>query len=300
MTTLETSHTDPIVTIEQLQAYGPSAFEQANIDLTRLIEQYPEAAIFAEHDLTNAMDALGISQHHQLLKDIFNLSPESTGATPLEQHSYVPPREHFHEIVAHSYMGADGKERNTLPKFVPTHMSAPLESLMKASSEAIKSLQAPGDPARPGLTVDSGYRSPWYQTMVITRMIDKYGLPDAFKYVALAKESQHSNAEEPAVDFMIIGDRNGQRAVDPATGLYDEISSFEQSIEFDYLLENAPNQGFWLPYHPNPSDPMSNMSKTGIVFEPWHWQYVGDSAKDLMEQNKVYHSVMVRKQSRNN
>lgn len=54
--------------------------------------------------------------------------------------------------------------------------------------------------------------------------------------------------------------------------------SFENTKEFEWLSENAANYGFILRY---PKDAASR-EITGVVYEPWHYRFVGiDTAKDI-------------------
>ena len=42
-------------------------------------------------------------------------------------------------------------------------------------------------------------------------------------------------------------------------------SKFKNTIEFDWLIENAESFGFSLSYDKN--------NTLGLSFEPWHWKY---------------------------
>jgi len=286
-------------TIQKLADYPAHVFEYATHDFTLLIEMHPKAPTFGEQELFSTMEEMGIGQYRQLLRDIYNVSSDSIGQINNEvRRTYVPSSDYFYEIPGRRYKGADGKERKTLPKFIPIHIHAQLESLLLTSTTVINAKKPASDPTRPGLIIDSAYRSPWYQAIVIARNIHKYGIPGAFTYVTLPGYSQHSDEKHTAVDFTVIGDAQGLITSDPLTGKPNNVLGFEHSLEFEYLLQNAPNHGFWLPYHPNPSDPQSNTTALGIVFEPWHWQYVGENATSLMKKHLVYESVLARKKQR--
>ena len=53
-------------------------------------------------------------------------------------------------------------------------------------------------------------------------------------------------------------------------------STFEKSPGYKWMLENAENYGFILRY------PKGKTEITGIIFESWHWRFVGiDVAKEM-------------------
>lgn len=67
-------------------------------------------------------------------------------------------------------------------------------------------------------------------------------------------------------------------------GLAVEIGSasagFSSTKEYTWLVNNAHNYGFILRY------PEDKTEITGIIYQPWHWRYVGvDVATEMKEQN---------------
>ena len=72
---------------------------------------------------------------------------------------------------------------------------------------------------------------------------------------------------------------------DPATG--GAYTSFTQTKEYQWLLDNAYRYGFILSY------PEGN---NFYVFEPWHWRFVGeDLARDLHRDNAFFYDWDQRK-----
>ena len=62
------------------------------------------------------------------------------------------------------------------------------------------------------------------------------------------------------------------------SGNYTLSTSFENSAQFKWLMENAENYGFVLRYAKDKTD------ITGIMYEPWHFRYVGvEHAKKMNE-----------------
>lgn len=51
-----------------------------------------------------------------------------------------------------------------------------------------------------------------------------------------------------------------------------------EMIEYSWLMKNASDYGFILRY------PKNKINITGVIFEPWHFRYVGKSvAKEISE-----------------
>lgn len=100
------------------------------------------------------------------------------------------------------------------------------------------------------LEIMSAYRSPAYQAALICYRLSHYpGSPlSVFTFMSLPGYSQHGLIQNCAIDLLI-----------------DE--NFTTSGEYDWMLSHAADYGFKLSYPENNPD--------GIIFEPWHWQYVG-------------------------
>lgn len=119
--------------------------------------------------------------------------------------------------------------------------------------------------AADGVTVwmQSGYRSVKYQTSLYERKT-KYYLDKGYDN-ATAKEKAAAVVNPPG-----FSEHNCGLAADlnspEHTGL-DE--GFEKTAAFRWLCEHAGNYGFILRYPKDAED------KTEIIYEPWHWRYVG-------------------------
>ena len=62
---------------------------------------------------------------------------------------------------------------------------------------------------------------------------------------------------------------------------------FEDTAEFKWLTENAADYGFIMRY------PKDKQDITKVIYEPWHWRYVGvELAKDLKESGLVLEEYM--------
>lgn len=119
--------------------------------------------------------------------------------------------------------------------------------------------------AADGVTVwmQSGYRSVKYQTSLYERKT-KYYLDKGYDNAA-AKEKAAAIVNPPGYSEHNCGlaaDLNSPEH----TGL-DE--GFEKTAAFRWLCEHAGDYGFILRYPKDAED------KTEIIYEPWHWRYVG-------------------------
>ena len=119
--------------------------------------------------------------------------------------------------------------------------------------------------AADGVTVwmQSGYRSVKYQTSLYERKT-KYYLDKGYDN-ATAKEKAAAVVNPPGYSEHNCGlaaDLNSPEH----TGL-DE--GFEKTAAFHWLCEHAGDYGFILRYPKDAED------KTEIIYEPWHWRYVG-------------------------
>ena len=119
--------------------------------------------------------------------------------------------------------------------------------------------------AADGVTVwmQSGYRSVSYQTKLYERKT-KYYLDKGYDN-ATAKEKAAAVVNPPGYSEHNCGlaaDLNSPEH----TGL-DE--GFEKTAAFRWLCEHAGDYGFILRYPKDAED------KTEIIYEPWHWRYVG-------------------------
>ncbi len=111
----------------------------------------------------------------------------------------------------------------------------------------------------------SGYRSVERQTRNFENKIQKY-IDDGYGRV---------EATQMAATIILppgTSEHNAGLAMDICS-LYE---SFENTEEFEWLSENAADYGFILRY------PEDKQDITKIIYEPWHWRYVGvEAAKEM-------------------
>lgn len=137
------------------------------------------------------------------------------------------------------------------------------KTLQTAACDAFLEMQKAA--AADGVTVwmQSGYRSVKYQTSLYERKT-KYYLDKGCDN-ATAKEKAAAVVNPPGYSEHNCGlaaDLNSPEH----TGL-DE--GFEKTAAFRWLCEHAGDYGFILRYPKDAED------KTEIIYEPWHWRYVG-------------------------
>ena len=141
--------------------------------------------------------------------------------------------------------------------------SAVNKTLQTVACDAFLEMQKAA--AADGVTVwmQSGYRSVKYQTSLYERKT-KYYLDKGYDN-ATAKEKAAAVVNPPGYSEHNCGlaaDLNSPEH----TGL-DE--GFEKTAAFRWLCEHAGDYGFILRYPKDAED------KTEIIYEPWHWRYVG-------------------------
>lgn len=116
------------------------------------------------------------------------------------------------------------------------------------------------------LTPVSGYRSVERQKNNFENKIQKY-IDDGYS---------KTEATQMAATIILppsTSEHNAGLAMDICS-LYE---SFEDTDEFKWLSENAADYGFILRY------PKDKQDITKIIYEPWHWRYVGVEAAKAMK-----------------
>lgn len=112
----------------------------------------------------------------------------------------------------------------------------------------------------------SGYRSVERQTRNFENKIQKY-IDDGYSEI---------EATQMAATIILppgTSEHNAGLAMDICS-LYE---SFEETEEFEWLTENAADYGFIMRY------PEDKQDITKIIYEPWHWRYVGVEAAKAMK-----------------
>ncbi len=115
-----------------------------------------------------------------------------------------------------------------------------------------------------GLKLDSAYRSFGTQATLKASYKVIYGAGTANSFSAEQGYSEHQLGT--TVDFT-------------TDSLKGELSGFNATPEYAWLLQNAYQFGFIISY------PQNN---TSYQFEPWHWRFVGKDLALYLHQNNMY------------
>ena len=137
------------------------------------------------------------------------------------------------------------------------------KTLQTVACDAFLSMQKAA--AADGVTVwmQSGYRSVKYQTSLYERKT-KYYLDKGYDN-ATAKEKAAAVVNPPG-----YSEHNCGLAADLNSPEHTSLDEgFEKTAAFRWLCEHAGDYGFILRYPKDAED------KTEIIYEPWHWRYVG-------------------------
>lgn len=135
----------------------------------------------------------------------------------------------------------------------------------RAIDELKNMIEAERKSGASGLWVQSGYRSIEYQKEVFDRQVQEY------------KNQGKTQKEAEELTLKII---NKPGTSDHNLGLAVDFNyaneDFENTTAFEWLKQNAENYGFILRY------PKEKEEITKVIYEPWHWRYVGvEHAKEI-------------------
>ncbi len=166
-------------------------------------------------------------------------------------------------------------EKSPLPEGFSVEVSK-LPNGKEFDSRAIDDLEAMLKAAKAdgvNLTVVSAYRSYDYQVGLFNRKVNQYkakGYNDTDAY----------NIAKTIVALPGTSEHNLGLAADIVTPSYMTLDDgFENTNAFAWLSTHCAEYGFILRY------PKDKGDITGIIYEPWHYRYVGHSAaKEIMEK----------------
>lgn len=114
----------------------------------------------------------------------------------------------------------------------------------------------------------SGYRSIEFQTQIFNN------------YIKLNKDKGYSEEEAKyKASQTVLPPGTSEHNMGISMDILSTEKSFERTKEYNWLQENAHNYGFILRY------PKDKTNITKIIYEPWHWRYVGVEAAVEMKQS---------------
>lgn len=118
------------------------------------------------------------------------------------------------------------------------------------------------------LWISSGYRNIDYQTRLFNRQIDR----EKSKEVITNEEAEKRAAKVVAKPY--TSEHNTGLAID-----FNGVSNdFYKTKEYKWLMDNAAKYGFIERYQ------KKWKSKTGVIYEPWHFRYVGKKHAPLIKE----------------
>ena len=122
------------------------------------------------------------------------------------------------------------------------------------------------------IRVISAYRSYSYQENLYNNYVKSDGVKMADTYSARAGYSEHQTG-----------------LVVDVTRAFDNFNNFENTNEYNWMLENAANYGFILRY------PKDKENITTYSFEAWHYRYVGiELAQKIKASSLTFDEYYVR------
>ena len=143
-----------------------------------------------------------------------------------------------------------------------------VDAVDRAAYAPLKRMFADARKAGVPLVMVSAYRSISLQDRLFTRSVNSYLREGYSKSVAIKKANYSRTFTGTSEHNIGLG-----FDITAGGGLY---KSFDQTPQFKWLQKNAANYGFILRY------PKDKTSVTGIMYEPWHYRYVGvEAAKEM-------------------
>lgn len=145
-----------------------------------------------------------------------------------------------------------------------------VKAVDRAAYQPLKNMFADAEKAGVPLQLVSAYRSIYLQDKLFTRSVNSY-ISQGYS------ESEAINKANYSRTFSGTSEHNTGLGFDILQkGNFTLSTSFEDTAQFRWLVENAENYGFILRY------PADKTVQTGIMYEPWHFRYVGvEHAKEI-------------------
>ena len=145
-----------------------------------------------------------------------------------------------------------------------------VKAVDRAAYEPLKNMFADAEKAGVPLQLVSAYRSIYLQDKLFTRSVNSY-ISQGYS------ESEAINKANYSRTFSGTSEHNTGLGFDILQkGNFTLSTSFENTEQFRWLMENAEDYGFILRYGKDKTN------ETGIMYEPWHFRYVGvEHAKEI-------------------
>lgn len=159
-----------------------------------------------------------------------------------------------HTLYGHrAYSVANASQLVTVGKYRSTGI---VVKLLPHAAAALLRMREAAARDGVGIVAISGYRAPFIQKYLFDKEVKKSGSPErAARWIAPPGYSEHHTGL--ALD---VGDQRHPEC--------DVESCFENTHAYEWLTRNAEHFGFELSFPQNGGQ---------VLFEPWHWRFVGDS-----------------------
>ena len=176
----------------------------------------------------------------------------------------------------------------TLPEDYPVETAvaddATGKTLQTEAAEAYRQMAAAAAADGVELMLCSGYRSVEYQQGLFAKKVQQY----------LDKGMTQEQAEAEAGTVVAVpghSEHNTGLAADIVTPDHQALdTAFEETPAFAWLDAHAADYGFILRY------PNNKSAITGIIYEPWHYRYVGaENAKAIKESGACLEEYLARR-----
>ncbi len=147
-----------------------------------------------------------------------------------------------------------------------------VKAVDRAAYQPLKDMFAAANEAGVPLQLVSAFRSIHLQDKLFTRSVNSYmsqgySEADAINKANYSRTFSGTSEHNTGLGFDIL-----------EKGNFNLTTSFENTAQFKWLMENAENYGFILRYAKDKT------TQTGIMYEPWHFRYVGvEHAKKINE-----------------
>ena len=153
---------------------------------------------------------------------------------------------------------------NSIGEYTPELDTVEGQKLDKRMTDAMKDFVAAARAQGLSVYLSSGYRSYDEQNYLYQRKVSQYGEEQAKKIVAPPGTSEHQTG----------------LACDITDKYYEfKDSSLENTALYQWMSQHCQEYGFIVRY------PKDKEDVTGIIYEPWHFRYVGKEAAAYIMEN---------------
>ena len=228
---------------------------------------YNEVAIDLPETTTEYVEEI-IVPDEEILEESTTLPEETTTKAPVKWDKYSPQDELAGENWALTLISKKYPLGKTYsPTLAPVIEGSSITADSRVA-EAYKAMYADALKQNIVLTPYAGYCSYNRQKTNYDNKVN------AFTLQGMTHEDAVANAEK-RIEPAGCSENGAGLSVD----IISASAGFSSTNEYKWLTENAHNYGFILRY------PEDKVETTGMIYQPWHWRYVGVTAATEMKNN---------------